>query len=361
MKAIHQIISYLNEYGLLTREELIALSARGFYSVESVFPTGEESGEKETTSARELELDNLTEQIGEQQGRLGRRRGGGGGARRLAVVEAEDFCECLAGHMEAWRPALSAITRLGHRLIGAKTWEEAAVAVRNAPVETLARVVMKGWELGNPSLSAIWEALNLDSYKFVLEEARLSGPAAVVYGMMLKANVHSDLGSYGTLLSHREVAAIFNLRLAQRQLAVACGLAPRRNPEKFAAILRREYHEPAYWSFVLLYNARRGRPGKRPWPRTYERRPPQLPPAYMEWPKFWAHAAGMDHPAVAPYLMERADTEKRRRDALETAIPMALSSIAPQHQTLVNDYYVNPMSPAEMARRHQRTETEILE
>jgi hypothetical protein len=360
MKAIHQIISYLNDYGLLTREELIALTARGFYPVESVFPETVAGDALDDTRGREYDLEDLTDQFGEQQGRPGRRRGRGG-ARRLVPVEAEDFCERLAARIEDWRPALSAITRIGHRLNGTRTWEEAAVAVRNAPVETLARVLMKGWELRNPSLPAVWEALNLDSYKWLLEEPGLSGPTAVVYRMMLKANEHSDLGSYGTLLSRREVAAVFNLRLAQRQLALACGLAPRRKPQKFATIMRREYHEPAYWSFVLLYNARRGKPAKRPWPRTYERRPPQPPPAEDQWPRFWAHAAGMDHPAVTPYLMERADKDKRRRDALQIAIPKALSSIAQQHQTLVNDYYVNPMSPAEMAWRHQRTEAEILE
>jgi hypothetical protein len=359
MKAIHQIISYLNEYGLLTRDELIALTARGFYPVETAFPSGETGGEEEPISTRESDLDDLTEQMGGQPTRTGRRRGRGG-SRRSAAVDAEDFCERLGGHMEAWRPALTAITRIGHRLGGTKTWEEAAVAVRNAPLETVARVVMKGWELGNPSLSAVWESLNLDSYQWALEEPGLSGPAAVVYRIMLKANEHSDLGSYGTLLSHKEVAAVFNLRLAQRKLALACGLAPRRRPQQFAAIMRRDFHEPAYWSFVLLYNARRGKPAKRPWPRSYERRPPQSPPVEFVWPKIWAHAAGMDHPAVTPYLMERAEMDKRRRDALQRAIPQALRSIAPQHQTLVNDYYVNPMSPVEMAKRHQRTEAEIL-
>jgi hypothetical protein len=360
MKAIHQIISYLNEYGLLTREELIALTARGFYPVESAFPETVTGDPLKDSRGRESDLDDLTEQIGGQPARSGRRRGRGS-ARRLAAVESKDFCERLAAHLETWRPALGAITRIGHRLSGAKTWEEAAIAVRNAPVETLARVVMKGWELGNPTLSAVWQSLNLDSYTWVLEEPGLSGPAVVVYRMMLKASEHSDLGSYGTLLSHKEVAAVFNLRLAQRRLALACGLAPRRKPDKFAAIMRREFHEPAYWSFVLLYNARRGKPAKRPWPRTYERRPPQPPPAEAEWPKIWAHAAGMDHPVVTPYLMERAEMDRRRREALQRAVPQALSSIAPQHQTLVNDYYVNPMSPMDMAKRHQRTEAEILE
>src|SRR5262249_58683949 len=214
MKAIHQIISYLSDYGLLSREELVALTARGFYPVESAFPGGEAVTEAEPKGTSETGLDDLTEQISEPRPRPGRRRSRGG-QRRLQALEVDDFCKRLAVHMEAWRPSLSALTRIGYRLNGANTWEEAAVALRNAPLETLARIVLDGWKRNHPSLSEVWRSLDLDSYKWVLEEPGLSGPAALVYRSMLRANEHSDLGRYGTLLSHKEVAAVFNLRLAQ--------------------------------------------------------------------------------------------------------------------------------------------------
>jgi hypothetical protein len=362
MKAIHQIISYLSEYGLLTREELIALTQQGFYPTEQVFQTDETVLESDVPAeGTETDQDDLTEAISSPGGsRTGRRRGGkGGGRQRVATVEVEDMCERLASHIEAWRPELTGLTHIGRQIDGSKTWENAAVAVRNSDVDELTKLLIAALENQSITLADIWQALNLDSYNYALDEPGLSGSAVVVYRIMLKANGHSDLGSYGSLLANPEVAAIFNLRLAQRRLAQALGQVPVRRPDLLAVLLRRDCHEPAYWSFVLLYNARRGTPGKRHWPRGDERRPPQPPPPEFAWPTYWAAAVGMDHAAVTPYLLERAGHQERRASALQSAINSSMSSLPADTQSLVNDYYVNPQSPADLAARHRRPVTDI--
>src|SRR5262249_60183572 len=95
---------------------------------------------------------------------------------------------------------------------------------------------------------------------------------------------------------------VFSLRRAQRALVRAAEQVFTSEPDLLAAAFHRDYRPGSYWSFVLLYSARRLLwPGQLLYAGPGEHAPRRRPPA--AWPPVWDHATAMDPAQLVPLLV----------------------------------------------------------
>jgi hypothetical protein len=253
-------------------------------------------------------------------------------------LQPEELCQRLRQRFGGWEPVLGALTALdGH----SGDWQEAAVRVRNMAMLDLVDALgaaLKGQAL---TLSSLWQLLQLDGYREVLAGTELHGPTAAAYRALLATPDFSGLGRYSALAGQLEVAAVINLMRAQRRLLEACGWLLGRHADLVAATLRRDEPEAAYWAFVLLYDARRGRPGNRPWPAAEEHPPLHAAPAEGDWPRLWSLAVTMDVRAVTPFLVERTRLQGDRPRVLGEALAGLVSALPDKPRTVLFHYFRN--------------------
>jgi hypothetical protein len=315
MKAILQIITYLRDRGVLSDDQINALAGKGFAPWLATTVPAADSADAADAAAGTAVFDTDHEPAESDDwpeghvpaGRMPRRRGG---RRRGAVVlkgpvlDAKSLRQRLRGVFGSWPQALDGLVRVARMIEPCADWRQAAVAVRNADPRALSRAVAQGLRRRDPPLDRLWEALLEEGYRSVVADRGLHGPSVSGYRALLEAADTAHVGRHARLLHHDEVADVCNVRLAQRRLLAAVEPVFNAHPDLIAACLQRDYHPAAYWAMVLLYSARRGRPGRRPLPGPGEHRPPRGPPDAAGWGRAWAQAIALDRRRVAPFLPE---------------------------------------------------------
>jgi hypothetical protein len=344
MSVLFQIIDYLRSRGLLSQEELVELASRGILRWEEVYQQ-EETVEPEPP--RSEAYADEEEEI-EPEGRTRARGGRGGPGGRAPGIEPPELCERLGECFEQHEEVLDGLTPLG-KALGASGWEEAAVGVRNTNAEELVRLLGEGLRSQPAALPGLWEALAWSGYHDVLSGPDAMGTTGVAYRALLSAPDPAGLGRYSTLLRLPEVAAVSNLKQAQRRLLRACGQLLHEDAGLVSAVLRRDSSATAYWPFVLLYAGRRGVPGKRPWPSGDEYSPPRQPPADDTWPSLWSQAVAMDSAAVTPFLIERTRMQSERPRILASALGELISSLEDQPREILFLYHQRGRTVAQIS------------
>ena len=307
MKAIRQIIDYLHGQGVLDERQMAELVGRGFVETDpDASADGREddsSGETVGGAAPEEDLPHHG-----RSGRAARRRGRV--QRKGPVLTLKGLLGRLRECFRSWPGELAGLVAIGRRLDGSATWQDAALAVRNAELKKLTGAVEAALGEREPTLDVLWDAVALETYRCT-DGTDLYGPVAAAYRALLGSNDTAQLGRHAKLLRHWPVAQVYNVRLAQRRLARAFGAVFSDRPDLIAASVLRDYHPLAYWSLVLLYNARRGSPGRRPPPDYTEREPQRPRPDDVTWVRAWAEATAMDPRAVAAFLVDYEQLTRR--------------------------------------------------
>ena len=80
-------------------------------------------------------------------------------------MTAEQLNDHIGGQFDIWRPSLDGLASLCRRLGVCRTWEEAAVLVRNSSQDALDTAVAESLRLRLPSLKALWTALAMEEYR----------------------------------------------------------------------------------------------------------------------------------------------------------------------------------------------------
>jgi hypothetical protein len=269
MIPLRQILRYLRQRGILSRDQLDGWAAQGILRKEDV-PEEERVVQPAPASG----------------------------------LKAGDIGRWLAERFDSWQAQLQGLCRLGWRLNGCATWAESALRVRHAAPQDLCVAIARGLEERDPPLNALWDSLALEAYYDILTEPAAHGPAADAYRAVLTVEEQARLGPHAWLLGELEVAAVFNLKQAQRRLLRAAEQVHRFWPGLVAVALNRDYHPLAYWSLVLLYSARHGPPGGRSVPDEDEHRPARPLPDEAGWLQAWGQAAVMDFRSVTGFLLE---------------------------------------------------------
>jgi hypothetical protein len=324
MKAIEQIISYLNARGVLSVEQLAYLERHGLWDRHAEH-RDQQPDETPFFGSRDILPEDEWDALEGPTARDRKRRA----ARRpkdlqhkAQLAEVEVIDARLRGAFENWGEALDGLLQVGRRLTSCATWQTAAVAVRNAHPETVYAVVREGLRAREPSLRVLWDAVVLDAYRDVPGLPALRGPVAVAYRAVLNVPEHRQLGKYAWLLKSAAVGSVFNLRLAQRELLLAGERLFSDQLDVLATALFRDYHALAYWSFVLLYTARRLRKPDDPGvPAGSEHLPSRQPPDEVGWLRAWSHAAVMEPIRILPLLVR---FNERKAGAIGTDPPPGL-------------------------------------
>jgi hypothetical protein len=336
MSVLLQIIDYLRDRGLLSQEEQVELAAHGLLRWEEVYPAleAEEAAAPAPRPTTAMQHEAEEEEYGRTRDRSGR---GGPGARAPALGEPE-LCARLAQCFGEHEAVLEGLMPLG-KALGAPNWAETAIRVRKAAPEDLVLLLGHTLRQQATALQPLWGALRWEGYHEVLQAPDAGGPTCGAYRAILKVPDMASLGRYSALLRLPEVAAVRNLMEAQRRLLRACGELLRGDGALVSSTLRRDGPVAAYWPFVLLYSARRGTVGKRPWPAGDESPPPRQPPGAEDWPALWAQTVAMDSPAVTPFLVERTRMQNDRPRILVDVVGELISSLEDQPREVLFQYY----------------------
>jgi hypothetical protein len=236
MKAITQIIEYLRGRGELSRVDLEGLTRHGFLPWEEFFGADDESQPAREASGEEVSS-------GDERGagdetpwrpRRGAAKRGRAVVHKGRVLHAPALCTRLAKRFDEWRADLEGLRRVACRLEPCGSWEEAAVAIRNRRAEDVFRAVREGVDRGDPALTALLRAIDMDRYREVVDIRGLHGPAVAAYRAIVASSDLAALGKHAWLLRRREVRHVFNLRAAQERLCLAWLLVREERPGLFA-------------------------------------------------------------------------------------------------------------------------------
>jgi hypothetical protein len=272
MNPIEQIIAHLNARGLLSVEQLAYLERHGLWN---------RSGDHRERT------DDDTPSLGTP-----------------GVPPPEEIGAELAAHFDAWAAPLGGLLQAARRLGPCAGWREAAVAIRNAGPEELYGPVREGLRDREPGLRDLWAAVSFEAYRTALDETHVHGRAAA-YRAILDAPEYAQLGKHAWLLKSQEVGHVFNLKQAQRQLLLACERLFSTQPGALILALQRDFHPLAYWTFVLLYTARRDAASCGP----AEHFPARTQPDRAGWLRVWEHTAVMDPVRLLPLLVRAGACE----------------------------------------------------
>ncbi len=332
MKAVRQIIDYFRERGVLTREQLLELAAEGFLPWDGLIDDADTAGPAAEPPAppEEDESYQVSYPLRLKPPHRARRA-----HPRGAVLDADELAQRLRALAADWPAALTGLVSVGRRLGAAASWEEAARAVRNAEPARLDAAVAHGLEQDDPTLAALWDAINLDTYRTAIDGEAVHGRAVSAYRAVLATFDHSGLGKHAWILKEEPVAQVCNLMAAQHRLLCSCESIFSHRPEDIVRAVHRDHHGLAYWMFVLLYTARRGRPGARPPAARFEHRPPRKPPDGESWLRVWCQAVGLDPKAVTALFLELHFTQIQRPDALKRVLEQVLRQAGETARTVV--------------------------
>ncbi len=329
MRAVEQIIRYLHEHGSLTREQLAHLEWLGLWQPSTEEREAEPEPEVHWPEAWEADVERAEER-GRRKGRRGR------SGPRPSDVTAEELNAHLAERAESWRPDLDGLVQLGRRLGVCRSWEEAAVVVRNSDPNTVVRAAADSLRLRAPSLKVLWTALALEDYRELPREWRGSMPAVGAYRTALTVQDYSEMNRDQWVLKQPAVGSVFNLRQAQLQLIRACEAVYRMQPDLVVNGFHRDYHPLAYWTFVILYNIRRPRRDgsllAEPGPGEHDavrRRPDD-----RGWMLAESHAAWMD---PVGYVRDLEAEQQRARSLGVSPDELVREYVCPRHWDHLTD------------------------
>jgi hypothetical protein len=324
MRAVEQIIRYLNEHGSLTREQLLHLERLGLWQGSAEELPAAEGPPVEVLRADDWEID--VERSEERAQRKGRRKSGA----RPADVTAEELAEHLTERFEAWRPNLEGLVLLGRRLGVCRNWEEAAVVVRNNEPEAVVRATVESLRTRSPSLKLLWTALGLEDYRDLPREWRRNGPAIGAYRTALTVQDYSEMNRDQWVLKQKAIGSVFNLRQAQLRLLRAAENVYRTQPDLIVNGFHRDYHPLAYWTFVILYNVRRVRRDGAllPEPASGEHGAMRGLPDERGWMLAESHAAWMD---PIGYVRDLEAEQQRARQLRVRPEELVREYLCPRH------------------------------
>jgi hypothetical protein len=308
MCVVKQLITYFHNRGVLTPRQLDYLVREGFFN-----PYEEEVGEvcdadldwREACRERARAIEDeacaeLEKRVrGRKQGGKGR-RGRGRKAPTLLAAELASRIERLSA---TWQSALGGLAGYARRLKLCDDWREASRVVRNSDADSLQRALAASLGEGRPSLRRLWGSLMWDAYHQVVGPAD-AGPAVTAYRRILGANRLEEASKYAWLLRQRPVRAMLDLREAQRRVLRAARAIYDEQEETIALALRRQCDPVAFWTFALVYNARR--PSDRRCLRSEVRDddcgPPFPEPDVEQMRKVWLAAVVIDPESVLRFL-----------------------------------------------------------
>ena len=274
MRVIEQLVQHFWARQALTRDEALYLVKHGFVReadlaglVETPEPDDDEPDWRdEGRAAIAAKEDAKAAQAEELEDELvGRNALGGrkGGKKKPAGHNITPAATLLAGHLAA-RELYPALHELGNRLKPCSTWQDAAKAIAIAKPSSLEAALVGLLNTRGRALGELWFWFDLEVIYEWSEHADNAGPVADGIGKLLRATTPSSVGRVEQLKKAPEVQSLLDLLAARRPFLALLPTLYERYFEKLSLWLIPPGGVAAAtwpvlpWSFVLVYNARKG-------------------------------------------------------------------------------------------------------
>lgn len=333
MRIIRQIVVHLARQDMLSREERSWLVREGYASWYDVFPE-DEARDLAAIAARSTRPGEMAAEPAGQAdwqddtlvGRPSRPRAAGRSARRPGTHEITEtaLIEKLRSDQESWASQLGGLVALAAefstgplamgdqrggnaRRVDPADWRHAATRLRQTPIERIEAAVETVIETRRVDFERLWQAVSCEPYVEVLPADAFFGKAARAYWAVIESVNQPHLGRHAPLLRHPEVAAVANLRAAQRRTLAAFAPLLGRRRDLLDRVITLRSGADSYWTFVIAYSANRGVRGNRPAGGALEAAPAREPPPERAWQHAWEGATILDPRAVGPFLLDYLD------------------------------------------------------
>lgn len=317
MKVIDQLIHHFREQGVLTEDQIARLKAERFLDL-CDDPWFGWIDSKEIDRERSHPFEIIADESDQEMVQNHRK---GRGRKKRRVLEVDELVVRLAGKAALWQSSLRGLVELACHLTPVSCWQDAALAIRQATPAALSDALLAGLRDQTPSMHALWTALDLELFRGPLLQPAASGPTASAYRAVVTGTSHQSLGKHAWILKQPPIREVFNGLHAQRGVLRAVGRLFEEHSSWVAIVLTRSHHDVAYWSLLLLYNARRAAlqrlaetdPAYRGCVSEQVGGKLSLRAALLEpniLSQAWTHAMIMEPESILRYLVERAGLQE---------------------------------------------------
>jgi hypothetical protein len=279
MRVIEQLIHHFWARGALTREQALFLVRHGFARDADLPGLAGEAGEDSSLEAWDRDVEGYSRRLAEatdadteareaeelEDELVGRNAGGrkAGGKKKPTGHNLAPLVAALAAHFAAREP-YPALCELGGRLRPCADWRDAARAVGGARPEALETALVGLLNARPRALGELWFWFDLELVFEWAADAENAGPVADGLSKLLRADTPAQVGRLGQLLKAAEVQALLDLLPARRAFLNLLPVLYHAHFPRLGQWLVPPTGEAARcwpalpWSFVIVYNARRG-------------------------------------------------------------------------------------------------------
>lgn len=296
MRVIQQIVEYLEQQGTLTQDDLHYLRSEGFVP----YPADAEKYEAP---------DDIDETLYDEGPSTPERRRRG---HRRFVVRGRNLTTGqlragISARLSDWAEPLEGLIALARKLDATANITSAPLILLQAETTNLDRSVHDAVDTRQPSLKTLWKSLDFTEIRDPAPTPgeQVDGPVVRAYRWLLRATNRHESPGCGWLLRYWQVRWAVQLVGAQKRILESLGRLYDADWNLIHRELCREQHNGAFWTFTLLYNARRfaeGLPIGTAVAHRDEKRLASLPANNDDWLRAWSYALLMDRQRARQFL-----------------------------------------------------------
>lgn len=258
MKALYQIITYLQNCGELSKNQIEYLEAQGYFN-----PYWEQTQESSVDSYDNSDFEpDLTDDFeAKEKGKIKKSRKNHSGKGKNTVsrgkfMTTKDFVDRLTRNIEEWKPELEIIHKVANKLSDKSTPEKAMGIIRSSLQIELEELFVDSLTNQTFSLVDLWTALKFNKYWYPIIDEKVFGEVITAYRLMLNNPNHSQLGKYSWILKEDSISWVYDLIQVQWSFIRAIKQIYYSQPNLLLKEVARTYHHcPAsYWTYVILHN-----------------------------------------------------------------------------------------------------------
>ena len=256
MKAVREIIWYLNGRGLLASDDLRYLRARGFIDFEEEADLARRQRRRRAPEAvpepeyepHEIEYA-LTPRV--RHRRTFRR------TRARMHPQAGAISMRLLRMLPAWEPELTSLVRYAAGAAHVRTLADGLAVIKGLPPASLDALTAAAIRRERPSLPELWRALAFEGYRAdAIAGPDGRGPAAVALREILRGRCQGEMGCYSAALKYAGFAHLYALVQSQRAVLASIGRLMASDPFLFDRPLFDRHYEPGcYWALTIIASA----------------------------------------------------------------------------------------------------------
>ena len=253
MKAVREIIWYLNGRRLLAPDDLSYLRTRGFIDFEEEADLRRRHAGR---AAQDPEPEDDPLEIEDGLNLRVRHRRTFRKTRSRLQPKADAISDRVLELWPTWQADLSSLRRYAAQVERVRTVEDGLGVIQRLPAPTLDAVTAAAIRAGRPSLPELWRGLGFEGHYEGVAGPDDRGPAAVALREILRGRGRAEMGSYAAALRYPGFSRLYALVQAQRAVLASIGRLMSSDAGQFDHALFEQHYEPGcYWALTIFVSA----------------------------------------------------------------------------------------------------------